>query len=1008
MSKREINLLTDTELDSIYAQPEFNEVEQGLYFDFDANALAAANEYRTIKARVSFLLTLGYFKAKQQFYCPDLTNSDDGAYLLQTYFPDFDGNLGGKIDVRVYRLQRAKILKQYGYKECNGESAARAKSQLIKLLRYHPKPHSALRQLLVYFESHHTILPSYRKLQDMFTEAFKEEEKRLDRLLDELPEQIQIQLISLIQRDDGLSQLNNIRSDQKDFQYTAVKTEVEKAQRIADLYVFSKSFIPRLKLSNNAVQYYAEIAEQYASSRLRKLKKSQQWLHLICFVHFRYQQIMDNLITSFMHHTKAIMNSAKTYADLALMEYSSKMVVDFPKLAQFLKWFPHRDKTLNHEELNRMAFNILPQSQFSALAEFLEGSTFDKKDAKRQFYLDSSRFLALYLRPILLTVDFEYFKPDNLITTLMALIKTHYASGKTPAQLKFSDDLGLTIPKHEISYLKRKPSDELLDPYLLEFFVYQKMYHHVDRGRLFCNDSITYSDIDQDLVDDALVDQAYEIAADYGYNKITIYCDERLNAALSELDEAWQRTNQRIDNGENSSINVIDSKDAMQWTLLYDASEKLDDSFFKGLPKVEIADLMMFIGEIISMWDGFAHIKGRYLKRIKPVALAVNACILSEAFGFGHSKMADMCDLGFNLLRSTREDFIRVDTLCAVNDIVSNFIGSLPIFKRWNLLTDKLLADADGQKFATSNSTIQSRYSKKYLGKGKGISLYTLIANFVAVNAKNIGLNEYEGHSLYDMIYSNKTDIDIDMVTGDGHSLNQLNFVALDAINVEYVPSIKNIREATEELYCTENTKTMSGLFQPKGKINVERIKSEKRGIIRVLLSLIMQENTQSNIIRKLNSHARYARLKAALFEYNKILKSTHVLNLIDNMSLRKAIRTARNRTESYHQLQSLIRKVYNGIFKGKKVVDNRVSAHAARLVANCIVAYNSIILNQIYEKMLQSEAAAQALDGFARISPIAWTHILFTGRYNFKKSAGNIDIAAMVKVLEQQVRDRY
>jgi len=32
-----------------------------------------------------------------------------------------------------------------------------------------------------------------------------------------------------------------------------------------------------------------------------------------------------------------------------------------------------------------------------------------------------------------------------------------------------------------------------------------------------------------------------------------------------------------------------------------------------------------------------------------------------------------------------------------------------------------------------------------------------LIANFVAANAKNIGLNEYEGHALYDVIQGNKT-----------------------------------------------------------------------------------------------------------------------------------------------------------------------------------------------------------------------------------------------------------
>jgi TnpA family transposase len=389
-------------------------------------------------------------------------------------------------------------------------------------------------------------------------------------------------------------------------------------------------------------------------------------------------------------------------------------------------------------------------------------------------------------------------------------------------------------------------------------------------------------------------------------------------------------------------------------------------------------------------------------------ALAVTACLLSEAFGFGTKKMAEMSDLDILLLRATRQDFIRIDTLCGVNDMVANFIQSLPIFKTWNLLENKILADADGQKFSTSDSTIQARYSKKYLGKGRGISLYTLIANFVAVNAKNIGLNEYEGHSLYDMIYNNKTDIDIDMVTGDNHSLNQLNFIALDSIDVDYVPSIKNVREAANDLYSVKSPDTYKGLLKPKDKIKIDRIKSQKKGILRVLLSLIMQENTQSNIIRKLNSHVRYAKLKAGLFEYNKIFKSTHVLNLIDNMQLRKVLRTARNRTEAYHQLQGLIRKIYNGIFRGKKIVDNRISAHSARLIANCIIAYNSIILNTVYEKMVRSGVKQEIIDEFARISPIAWAHILFTGRYSFYKSNGNIDVIKMAQALEIHIKQHF
>ena len=132
------------------------------------------------------------------------------------------------------------------------------------------------------------------------------------------------------------------------------------------------------------------------------------------------------------------------------------------------------------------------------------------------------------------------------------------------------------------------------------------------------------------------------------------------------------------------------------------------------------------------------------------------------------------------------------------------------------------------------------------------------------------------------------------------------------------------------------------------------------------------------------------------------------MLNLIDNMALRKALRTARNRTEAYHQLQGLIRKIYRGVFKGKKVVNNQVSAHAVRLVANSIIAYNAINLNTVYEKMLAEGVNQAIVNEFARISPIAWSHIAFTGKYNFKKSNGDIDVNAMVSELEKHLKRNF
>jgi hypothetical protein len=252
------------------------------------------------------------------------------------------------------------------------------------------------------------------------------------------------------------------------------------------------------------------------------------------------------------------------------------------------------------------------------------------------------------------------------------------------------------------------------------------------------------------------------------------------------------------------------------------------------------------------------------------------------------------------------------------------------------------------------------------------------------------------------MIYGNKTEIIADMITGDNHSLNRYNFVFLNSIDVDYVPSIKNIREAADDLYSVKSIENYEGILKPKGKINQERIRSEKRGILRVLISLLVQENTQATIIRKLNSHARYVRLKAGLLEYNRILKSTHILNLIYDMQLRKVIKASRNRTELYHSLQGVIRKVYHGIFKGKTVMDNRVSAHATRLVANCIIAYNAILLNMIYEKLLEQGVSPTVLKEFARIAPIAWSHLIFTGKYNFMKNNGEIDIALVIEILDK------
>lgn len=398
-----IYLLSEAEIADLYARPDFNDTEKTLYFTLNELELAVLNSYTNTKTRVYFILQLGYFKAKQQFFKFEFEEvGTDVEYILTNFFNGTTLSLSGRISRNYIDRQKHDILKLLNYQDWSLKYKPQIESHICTLLRFHPKGHNALRELLSYFDHQQIVIPSYRQLQILFTAAFSSEEERLNAILLSIPDNEQKQLSELIKHDGNISQLNIIRADQKNFKYTAVREEAKKAQGIAELYKFVKIFIPMLKLSKNAVRYYADVVELYPVARLRKLGTTQQWLYAMCFIYHRYQQIMDNLVVSFMYHINSIVDASKIYVAEAQLKHNLAMNVDIPKLVMFLHWFPSRNKILTYDELNKVAYEMLPEVQFPVLAEFLQGSSFNKKAAEWEYYLKSSRLITLYLRPILL------------------------------------------------------------------------------------------------------------------------------------------------------------------------------------------------------------------------------------------------------------------------------------------------------------------------------------------------------------------------------------------------------------------------------------------------------------------------------------------------------------------------------------------------------------------------------------------------------------------------------
>ena len=458
--KTRIILLSNAEIEEFYSLPVFNKKDREIFFALSNSDYKLLDEYRTQKLKIYFILQLGYFRATQQFYNFKFDDVlEDVSYLINKYFTTSQNTLNDKPHRKSIKDQQTIILKLHDYIDWSTRLVPQVMQHLLELIRYYPKGSNALRELFKYFQSKSIVIPKYRTLQDIFSKAFSAEEVRLNNIISSIPENIKQQLQEVANNSETVKQLSIIRCDQKDFQYTAVTLEIKKAQEIAELYQFCKSFIPQLGISKNSIRYYAELVENYYASRLRKMNELQQQLYLICFIYNRYQQIMDNLIATFQYHMNSILEGANDYANDAALKYSASLVLDFPKLAQFLKWFPSKEKDgaeITYPELTKEAYAILPRAQFELIAAFIEGKTFDKTKAKWEFYAKSFASFSRYLRPVVLTVGFELANQNNHLTELISYLKNHYSKGKYPGTLKLktSDDkltaiinLGLLIFK---------------------------------------------------------------------------------------------------------------------------------------------------------------------------------------------------------------------------------------------------------------------------------------------------------------------------------------------------------------------------------------------------------------------------------------------------------------------------------------------------------------------------------------------------------------------------------
>jgi TnpA family transposase len=995
---KRLSILTDAEITNLFSRPQFTEEERINRFELLPEEQGILSMNLSIETKVDAIIRFGYFKQTSQFFSFTLQEvAEDVQHVVERYFPEAvlaKQRLGHEAKLRSQQW----VLNTTGFQLFNtAKHTPSLMEQAEQLCRLSVNPTFIFRELLLSVGKNKITRPGYSTFQKIISNALLAEQDRISHIVKtHLAEDDKAQLRELLKQEEHFYAVTLLKDQPKNFKPTAVRKEIEYFDKYHALYQMAKRLLPLFEISKNGIDYYASLIEHYTVQSLTRLNENQTCLWLLCFIYHRGQRMLNNLATMFIFIANQYQDEIIEVTKAALLVNSLSSDEKKLTLAKLIRVFTDKkvDEYQIFKQIKRKVYKtILPSKSIEHMADELEKP--EQTLTQTEFFWQAVDNLSDTYRPLLRgllkTLDLHGDQHKSL-QEAYEFLRTTLKSNKSLSDQPF-DKIPFKFIGPKLSPFIYNKEQKIIHTQRYEYECYRQLGNAINGRSLFISDSINYQSLKDELI------------PDWKENKPTILkqvnkplLNESLQNFIDEnakpLDEKIILLNEAIASKENSYVKVKQMKDeSVIWTLPYTKkSLELNNPFYEKLPPVGIIRILQFAHEHTGLMRAFTHIKPHYAKS-QLDEMAIIACLIACGTNLGLFKMANLCDISLANLQMTEKNYLRLATIRLANDIISNAIAQLPIFRHWDLRPDILHASLDGQKFITEWDNLLARYSQKYYGLDKGVVAYSLIANHVPINTRIIGANEHESHFLFDLIYNNSSDIQANIFSTDTEGSNQLNFLLLHLIERLYAPRYRSLGDKTESIICFSNPDQFKDcLIKPNRPLNQKLILSEEDNIKHVLASLLTGEAKQSNIITKLSSDQFSSKTKRALWEMNSILMTDHILNYIGDLSFRQSIQGALCRGEAYHQLRRHIEKVNGRHFRGSNETQISVWNECARLLANCVLYYNASMLNSWVDKS-DREGDTEKSSFIKNLSPVAWTHVNFQGRFYFMSPQEEIDI---------------
>ncbi|MCE3269056.1 MAG: Tn3 family transposase [Burkholderiales bacterium] len=270
------------------------------------------------------------------------------------------------------------------------------------------------------------------------------------------------------------------------------------------------------------------------------------------------------------------------------------------------------------------------------------------------------------------------------------------------------------LPLRLLPYLTKSyngSSQLILNRY--EYWIYSKILDSITSGGIYFKDSLRYRNLSDELVSKNKKDLIRQnLTAETAKKPISTQLDE----LFATSDMLWKKFHKLYRQGKLKHLYFDEKTKKLHLKRsMLPKQEQIEHSLYEHFPFQDIVNVIKTVHKECGFLDCFTHIQPRYIKSDANVDHLI-ATILAQGMNNGNLNMADIANIPYNALQDTYISRIRLATLIAANDIISNNIAQLSIFPQYSLEFGILYGAVDGQKFTMATPTIKARYGKKYYG----------------------------------------------------------------------------------------------------------------------------------------------------------------------------------------------------------------------------------------------------------------------------------------------------